>query len=147
MKTTKQCGNRKSKLFWRIVVAAFVFLSLVLPEARSYITSQDRVSSDTSWIMKSLSSIAFIALNSVSPHSAFATSAPDPPNLHELECKFHALAYQFGIQRVADAAENLHAALNLDNCTDVLSKFRKVRGLERRANKQEDVLVVADTYM
>mmetsp|Transcript_30133 Transcript_30133/g.90269 ORF Transcript_30133/g.90269 Transcript_30133/m.90269 type:complete len:980 (+) Transcript_30133:3-2942(+) len=42
----------------------------------------------------------------------------EPTDLHALECAIHKFAYTFGLSKVPSAGPALHAALNLDNCSD-----------------------------
>lgn len=42
----------------------------------------------------------------------------NPPNLVQLECSLHKLAYEFGVSKVPSASAWLHDALNLENCTE-----------------------------
>ena len=63
--------------------------------------------------------VALLLLAVLSPAVAL-NPADDPPNLHELECEIHKLAFSFGTSRVPAAAAALRDALNLDNCSGSL---------------------------
>jgi len=51
---------------------------------------------------------------------ALATADTPPDNLHELECQFHALAYQQAVSKVSSSHAAIFDGLRLGNCSNVL---------------------------
>ena len=59
------------------------------------------------------------------------TGAPDPPDMAQLECAIHQLAFEYGTSIVKSSPRALHDALNLANCSFELGEAT-VRANERR---------------
>jgi hypothetical protein len=82
-----------------------------------------------------LVAVAFALVEGGSPE-------PWPPNLPELECALHQLAFEYGSAKVSTNAASLHAALRLDNCSHLLStkqlqnNAETIRRMDHMAVKQ-----------